>query len=94
MAKDRYKNFTYLEHPTEFCDTPLFSDKYDLIQLHDNTLIGEDDIVGFAGVCKVKHGEVIPLDGDSYTKHMTVIAYEEFTTDNGEPGLDLLVEDW
>ena len=94
MPMDRYKNFIYLEQPIEFCNTILFSNKYNLIQIHDNTPVGEDDIVGFAGVCKVENGEVIPLDGDSYTKHMTVIAYKEFTTDNGDLGLDLLVSDW
>ena len=83
-----YKNFTYLEQPMEFCDTFLFSDNFDRIQIHDN------NIVGFAGVCKVENGEVIPLDGDFYTKHMTVIAYRVFVTDNEELGLDLLVTDW
>lgn len=94
MSMDRYKNFIYLEQPMEFCNTLLFSDKYNLIQIHDNTPVGEDNIVGFAGVCKVENGEVIPLDGDSYTKYMTVIAYEEFTTDNGKLGLNLLVTNW
>lgn len=94
MSIDRYEDFIYLDQPTEFCSTLLFTDKYNFIQIHDNTPIGKDDVIGFVGVCKVENGEVISLDGDSYTKHMTVIGYEEFTTDNGELGLDLLVTNW
>ena len=83
---NKYKDFIYLYQPTEFCNTFLFTDKYNFIQIHDNTLIGEDDIIGFSGVCKVENGEIISLDGDSYTK--------EFITDDGELGLDLLVTNW
>lgn len=89
----RYIGFTLYDKEIPFKDTPLFSDKYVYIQIHDTTPIGMD-IVGFSGVCKVENDEVIALDGDSYTKEMTVVGYSEFKDDCGRLCLDLLVNEW
>ena len=89
----RYKGFTIYSKPVPFKDTPLFSDKYWCIQVHDTTPVKDNDIIGFAGQCKVKNGEVVSLDGDSYSANMTVVGYCEFY--NGDSlCLDLLVDEW
>ena len=90
---DRYKNFIYFDKPIPFNETPVFSDKYKVIQLHDTTLIN-DFWTGFCGACKVKNGDVIPLDGDGYYKEMQAVGYEEFTDKEGNLCLDLLVDAW
>ena len=91
--KDRYKNFIYFNKPMPFNETPVFSDKYKVIQLHDINVIN-GTMVGFCGVCKVKNGDVIPLDDDSYYKEMQTVGYEEFTDKEGNLCLDLLVNSW
>ena len=91
---DRYKDFTFLEKPTEFDKTDLFSDKYAEIQLHDGKGIpGYPDVVGFCGVFKIENGEINSLDGDSYDPKMIVVGYQEFTHD-GKTCLDLLTIGW
>lgn len=98
---DRYKDFTFLEKPTEFDKTDLFSDKYAEIQLHDvsktpkwsGRIPGWPDVIGFCGVFKIENGEIISLDGDSYDPQMIVVGYQEFTHDN-ETCLDLLTIGW
>lgn len=91
---DRYKDFTFLESPTEFNKTDLFSDKYAEIQLHDvNEIPDYPDVVGFCGVFRIKDGEIVSLDGDSYGSQMIVVGYEEFKYDNGTC-LDLLTIKW
>lgn len=91
---DRYKNFIFLEKPTEFNKTDLFSDKYAEIQLHDvNKIPDYPDVVGFCGVFRIKDGEIVSLDGDSYGSQMIVVGYEEFEYDN-EICLDLLTIKW
>ena len=90
---ERYKNFTFLDKATPFCNTPLFNEKYECIQIHDSTEF-KGRIIGFCGVCKVENGDVVPLDGDSYYKEMTVIAYNEFFSKENKLCLDILVEDW
>lgn len=92
-SNKRYEGFTLLSHPTPFKNTPLFSDKYDLIQIHSTQPISKNDIVGFCGVCWVKDNHVVGLDGDSYSDNMIVVGYSEFL-DDGELCLDLLVSDW
>lgn len=91
--RKRYKDFTFFDKPMSFDKTPVFSDKYELIQLHDTTIIN-GSVVGFCGVCKVKDGDVISLDGDSYYKEMQAVGYEEFTDKEGNLCLDLLVDSW
>ena len=91
--RKRYKDFTYFDKPIPFNETPVFSDKYKVIQLHDTTLIN-DFWTGFCGACKVKNGDVIPLDGDGYYKEMQAVGYEEFTDKEGNLCLDLLVDAW
>ena len=92
-TNDRYKGFTLYSKPIPFKHTPLFSDKYVCIQIHDITPIGDHDIVGFSGVCKVKGNKIVPLDRDSYSPNMVVVGYSEFM--NGDSlCLDLLVENW
>lgn len=41
----------------------------------------------FAGSCKSKNGELISLDGDSYSKAAKVFSYEEFSDEKVENGL-------
>ena len=93
ITDDRYKNFTYLDEPEEFCE--LFKDQnYDVVQVHDMTPItGLGSIVGFAGQFKWQDNKLTPLDGDSYTSHMTVSGYNKFNS-NGSKCLDVLSEDW
>lgn len=91
---ERYKNFTFLDKATPFYNTPVFDEKYECIQIHDSTEIDGFGIIGFCGKCKVKNGDVVSLDGDSYYKEMTVIAYNEFFSKENKLCLDILVEDW
>ena len=50
-----------------------------------------NDIIGFAGQCEVKNGEIIPLDGDTYNPDMTIYGYNM----GSGRGLDILVgSDW
>jgi len=94
LSNDRYKDFVYLDKPQEFCE--LFKNQnFDLVQVHDITSVG-DDIVGFAGQFKWQNNELIPLDHDSYTSHMSVWGYEKFVLDNDNElkGLDILSDDW
>ncbi len=87
----RYKNFIYLNKETIFED--LFRDKnYPIVQLHDTTPCG-DSIVGFCGTCSWINNELKPLDHDSYTSKMTVIAYSEFEHED-KVCLDIIVTDW
>ena len=88
-AERKDQSFTFLDKATPFCDTPFFDEKYECIQIHDSA-----GIVGFCGKCKVKNGDVVSLDGDSYYKEMTVIAYNEFSSKENKLCLDILVEDW
>ena len=92
-SNKRYEGFTLLSHPTPFKKTPLFSDKYDLIQIHSIQPISKYDIVGFCGICRVKDNHVVGFDYDSYSDNMIVVGYSEFL-DDGELCLDLLVSDW
>lgn len=91
ITDDRYKDFTYLETPIEFCNLFEHCD-YDVVQVHDMTPCG-DSIIGFAGQFKWQNNEITPLDGDSYTSHMTILGYNEFNS-NGLKCLDVFTEDW
>lgn len=93
-TNERYMGFSLYDKPIIFKETPLFSDKYAAIQIHDATPFGENSIIGFCGVCKVENDRVIPLDGDLYSKNMTVWGYSEFTDSEGNLCLDLLVDEW
>lgn len=46
----------------------------------------------FFGACKSKNGELIPLDGDSYSEDEIVVRYEEWSNDEIEHGLTVVVE--
>lgn len=91
--RERYKGFTYLDTPKEFCK--LMKDKdYDTVQVHATDPIGDDDIVGFCGVFSWKNNVLTPLDGDSYNQNVLVYGYSEFTANN-EKCIDILVgENW
>ena len=96
LNSERYKDFIFLEKPTEFDKTDLFSDKYAEIQLKDVRKIPGypyPDVVGFCGVFEIESGEIVSLDGDSYDPQMIVVGYQEFTHDN-ETCLDLLTIGW
>lgn len=91
LSDTRYKDFTYFDESQEFCE--LFKNQnYDIVQVHDMTPVG-NNIVGFAGQFKWQDNKIVSLDGDSYTKHMSVLGYKEF--DNaGLKCLDILSDDW
>ena len=55
----RYQDFFYFENSIRFKDF-FKDDNFDVVQIHDTTLIGENDIVGFAGVCCWKNNSFIP----------------------------------
>jgi hypothetical protein len=92
---DKYKHFTFLDKPVLFNE--LFKDKdYERVQINDANYYELDDekkLFGFCGVFEWKNNELAPLDYDSYTEEMPVIAYKEFYSD-GEKCLDILVESW
>lgn len=92
---ERYKDFTILENPVSF--TELFRNKdFEVVQLHSIELAGENDVVGFCGVCSWKENVLEPLDGDSYYAEMPVFGYATWSNkeQNIEKGLDILVEEW
>lgn len=93
-TNERYAGFILYNKPIPFKATPIFSNKYIVIQIHDTTPIGENSIIGFCGICKVENDKVIPLDGDSYSKNMTVWGYSEFTDSENNLCLDILVDKW
>ncbi len=93
-SSERYSAFTLYDKSVLFKTTPLFSEKYEVIQVHDSTIIGETEICGFAGVCKVLNGEIRSLDGDSYSPDMTIIGYEEFKNNDGKLCLDVIADEW
>ena len=66
-----------------------YDEKRDFPPTTGNNTDGE-----FCGCFKVVNGEIIPLDGDSYSNKETVIASEEWTMpDEGiEKGLTVIVE--
>lgn len=93
-STNRYEDAIFLEKPIEFDKTDLFSDKYAEIQLHDVSKIPNyPDVLGFCGVFKIESGEIVSLDGDSYSPQMIVVGYQEFVYDN-ETCLDLLTIRW
>lgn len=49
----------------------------------------------WVGACKSINGELIPLDGDSYSEHEEVIQFEEWSNERIENGLTVIVlEEW
>lgn len=50
---------------------------------------GEDSI--FAGVCRSENGQLIPLDGDSYSEKEEVLSYEEFLTAENSNCLSVVI---
>lgn len=89
----RYKDFIFLPEPIPFNE--YFKDKsYHIVQIHDLTPVGSDDIVGFAGVCRWHNGNLMSIDGDSYTKSMKVYGFKEFRNKDNEICLDVLSYDW
>lgn len=46
----------------------------------------------FAGICKSKNGELIPLDGDTYCKSEEVVFFEEWCDDEVKNGLTVVVK--
>lgn len=95
LLKDKYKMFKFLDKPVLFYE--LFKDKdYPRVQVNDATYYevdGKKVITGFCGVFEWRDGEIFPLDYDSYTANMPVIAYMEFEHE-GKTCLDILVESW
>lgn len=51
---------------------------------------GEPDM--FFGACKSVNGKLIPLDGDTYSEDEVVISYREWSKDDIENGLTVVVE--
>ena len=94
-TNERYKDFTLLECPVRFKDMQADND-IDVVQLHDIYPCGDNEIVGFCGICSWKDNILTSLDGDSYTDEMLVYGYSWFTNEEEgiTKGLDILVEDW
>lgn len=91
----RYSGFTYFEEPVMFDD--YFKGKdYDVVQVHDINPISDiyPDPIGFVGQFKWKSNIITPLDGDSYTDEMPIYGFEEFTSDDGRKGIDILTDKW
>ncbi len=83
MQDEDYKKFTFLDTPTKFSE--LFAD-YDDIDVETHSadiweIAGKKKLVGFCGTFKWKDKNVIPLDGDSYNKDMTVFGYKWWLED-------------
>ena len=91
---ERYNTFILFQKPEKFCE--YFKNKdYYVVQTHSTEVFkisGKKDIVGFCGQFGWKNNMITPLDGDSYSKTMSVYGYEEFDCDEGK-GLDILVGD-
>ena len=51
---------------------------------------GEPDM--FFGVCKSINGQLVPLDGDSYYEDEVVVRYEEWSYNEIENGLTVVIE--
>lgn len=93
-STNRYEDAIFLEKPIEFDKTDLFSDKYAEFQLHDVSKIPDySDVLGFCGAFRIESGEIVSLDGDSYSPQMIVVGYEEFEYDN-KTCLNLLTIRW
>lgn len=92
QTNPRYKNFTLLECPVRFKDMQADND-IPLVQLHDISECGPNDIVGFCGVCSWLNNKLESLDHDSYSDEMLVYGYSWFEND-GHKCLDILVLDW
>ena len=71
ILSERYRDFTMLETPVPF-NILMEGRNISIVQVHDATPVGNNDIVGFAGVFCWKDGQAVPLDGDIYNKSMTV----------------------
>lgn len=44
----------------------------------------------FSGACKSENGELIPLDGDIYSKETEIISYEEWSNEEVKNGLTII----
>lgn len=91
-----YKNFILLDKPVMFCE--MFANQnIPFVQLYSTQVYETENkqyIVGFCGCFEWNNDEVIPLDGDSYSKNIMVYGYEWFIIEN-EKYLSILVgEDW
>jgi hypothetical protein len=78
-----YKDFTILDKPIKLGD--FMADKDDVVvETHSSSVWevnGEKRILGFCGKFRWKDKNVIPLDGDSYNKDMTVYGYRWWLED-------------
>ena len=91
----RYSDFTYFDEPVMFDE--YFKDKnYDVVQVYDISPISDKypEPIGFAGKFEWKANTITPLDGDSYTSQMPIYGFEEFTSDKGLIGVDILTDKW
>ena len=71
----------------------LIKDKdYDYISWRTTPPSGWGEASIFLGACKSKNGELISLDGDSYSEDEVVLGYEEWCNDNTKSGLTVIVE--
>lgn len=91
----RYTDFTILDEPKSF-DEMFVGQDIPCVQLHSTELLSDlSDIIGFCGTFSWENGVLTSLDGDSYTKNMSVLGYNWFTNESGKKCLDILVgDDW
>lgn len=89
---DRYKDFIILDKPIKLKDLLKDSD-FIIIQVH-SLYKCLDSILGFVGVFAWENNQLINIDGDTYDPNMIVYAYKEFSSQNIENGVDILVKEW
>lgn len=88
--QERYRDFTIFEEPVPF-ESFAKGKSYKTVQLHSIQPVLGQGIVGFCGVAKWEKDNILSLDGETYTKSMSIYGYEEF----GNGGIDVLVgDDW
>ena len=83
--------FTCLPEPMWFNELAKDRD-FARVELIDITPVF-DTVRGFVGVFEWKSNTIISIDGDSYTSHMPVYGFSEFTKD-GQQCISILTDKW
>jgi len=65
---------------------------YDYISVRATPPEGWPEPDMFIGCCKSKDGKLISLDGDTYSDKEVVVSYEEWSDEDVENGLTIVVE--
>ena len=70
----------------------IHDENYDCIEWRVTTPPDWDEPDMLFGYCKSINGELIPLDGDTYSKGEVVVRYQKFRGGDVENGLTVVVE--